>query len=230
MTSDGDSSWAGKRTSGLPDVHWRLHDLDRSTGDSRSEWFFSLTPSFKFNSHYWKIHPIVNSRVLGCESRDHFFMPNMCLIYHTVKGLILNGSLGRQAKIVLQQFFWCQPSEIFPEIFYYINPYLEHFGEVVERHLWTKNPQQIAAFDFLDFMKNSYLGTSWSVIRDINNCGFFVHKWRSIIFPETNFSEFEWIFCPQITLHDIPGLWIFFVHNSQIGVKSFFSLFASSRF
>jgi len=54
--------------------------------------------------------------------------------------------------------------------------YLEHFGDVVERHLWTKNPhvngyvvgrhlwtnnpQQIAAFDFLDFMKNSYLGAS----------------------------------------------------------------------
>ena len=27
-----------------------------------------------------------------------------------------------------------------------------------------------------------------------------------------------WIFCPQMMLYDIPGLWIF-VHNSRIGVK-----------
>ena len=38
-------------------------------------------------------------------------------------------------------------------------------GNVVGCHLWTKNPQQIAAFDLLDFMRNSYLGTSWSAIR-----------------------------------------------------------------
>ena len=28
-----------------------------------------------------------------------------------------------------------------------------------------------------------------------------------------------WIFCPQMTLHDIPGLWVF-VHNLQIGVNN----------
>ena len=71
-------------------------------------------------------------------------------------------------------------------------------GYMVERRLWTKNPQQIATFDFLNFMKNSNLGTSWSVIcgQKIQSywCGFFVHKWRSTI----------------------KG---FFVHNLQIGVK-----------
>ena len=25
--------------------------------------------------------------------------------------------------------------------FHIFNPYLKHFGDVVERHLWTKNPQ-----------------------------------------------------------------------------------------
>ena len=53
-----------------------------------------------------------------------------------------------------------------------ISPYLEHFGDVLERHLWTKNPQQIATFDFLNFMKNSNLGTSWSVI-----CGQKIHSY-----------------------------------------------------
>ena len=28
----------------------------------------------------------------------------------------------------------------------FINPYLEHFGDVVERHLWTKNPQSYFYF------------------------------------------------------------------------------------
>ena len=32
---------------------------------------------------------------------------------------------------------------------------------MVERHLWTKNPQQIATFNFLNFMKNSNLGASF---------------------------------------------------------------------
>ena len=27
-----------------------------------------------------------------------------------------------------------------------LNPYLEHFGDVVERHLWTKNPQSYFYF------------------------------------------------------------------------------------
>ena len=27
-----------------------------------------------------------------------------------------------------------------------VNPYLEHFGDFVERHLWTKNPQSYFYF------------------------------------------------------------------------------------
>ena len=50
------------------------------------------------------------------------------------------------------------------------NPHMN--GNVVERHLWTKNPQQIMAYDFLDFRKYSYLGLSWSVI-----CGQKIHSY-----------------------------------------------------
>ena len=89
-------------------------------------------------------------------------------------------------------------------------------GNMVERHLWTKT--------------HMWTGPSWGVI-----CG---HKMRSksllliswilwnFIFQrhEASFSTLITVdFCPQMTLHDIPGLWIF-VHNSQIGVKSFFGM------
>ena len=45
-------------------------------------------------------------------------------------------------------------------------------------------------------------------------CGFFVHKWRSL----NSQKKILWIFCPQMTLTQIPTCG-FFVHNFQIGVK-----------
>ena len=70
-------------------------------------------------------------------------------------------------------------------------------GNMVERHLWTKNPQlfftrKIFA-ELFKKVKRCFLNFSKK-----NLCGFFVHKWRSTIFPVCGF----------------------FVHNSQIGVKS----------
>ena len=45
-------------------------------------------------------------------------------------------------------------------------------GYMVERHLWTKNPHLLSGYNFPDFSKKSYLGTSWSVI-----CGQKIHSY-----------------------------------------------------
>ena len=65
-------------------------------------------------------------------------------------------------------------------------------GNMVERHLWTKNPP-------LFFTRKNFAELLEMLFEFFKKklCGFFVQKWRSTIFPVCGF----------------------FVHNSRIGVK-----------
>ena len=67
-----------------------------------------------------------------------------------------------------------------------VNPYLRHFGNIMERHFWTKNP-------LLFFIRKIFA----ELFKKAKRCFL-------------NFSKkLMWIFCPQMTFHHIPGLWIF---------------------
>ena len=78
-----------------------------------------------------------------------------------------------------------------------VNPYLRQFGNVMERHLWTKNPQLFFTSKIFAALFKKVKRCFLNFSKKKNLCEFFIHKWRSTIFP-------------------ICG---FFVHNSQIGVK-----------
>ena len=47
-----------------------------------------------------------------------------------------------------------------------LNPYLGDFGNVRERHFWTKNPTRIIVSRFGDFLKNLILGTELASFLD----------------------------------------------------------------
>ena len=68
---------------------------------------------------------------------------------------------------------------------FFINPYLKHFGDVLERHLWTKNPQLflLELFWFrLWFIEQKQLETPDRELRKFWNRNFGVERIDWILF------------------------------------------------
>ena len=81
-------------------------------------------------------------------------------------------------------------------LFYHIHPYLLHFGNIQERHLWKKS-KTLTQFPKFFLPKKSWLYTHEKSLD-------FFSEMTLAQFPKSDFLNFRWIFFPKMTLAQFP--------------------------
>ena len=94
------------------------------------------------------------------------------------------------------------------------------FGNVRERHFWTKNPTRIIVSRFGDFSRNLILGTEQASFSDKNrdHISDFLSRNDADSIPKIRAQEFLLDFLSRKGASSIPRILIF-CQNSRIGVK-----------
>ena len=131
---------------------------------------------------------IILVRVIKC----YFMQYSRLCHFLGASHVTLSYSLYRQVifivKILEWISFWISSFLLKIDILFIfdpLNPYLGDFGNVRERHFWTKNPTRIIVSRFGDFVQKSYF-----------------RNWASVIFGQNNqntIRKLVWIFCPEFT-------------------------------
>ena len=105
-----------------------------------------------------------------------------------------------------------------------VNPYMGHFGNVMERHFWTKNPRWIIVSSLADFFETTNLGNKLASFMDKKPEHILVlcPKMTLAEFRKHFFSQIQRkivrIFCPEMTLAPFTEIG-FFVQNSRIRIN-----------
>ena len=164
-----------------------------------SLWTVLFCSNDRPRSPFWTVH---------IEPDAHYFM-----VYHTLR-LIMNLLRVRVIKgsdwiLQLQQNFPTSKKNFLISLgSSQFRLALYNFGEIFQLQTF-----QLKTFEFLVFWNSVYLRRRhlWKKIPTViyMYVYFFVHKWRSTIFSKINFWNLSGFLHTQITLHDIPDLWIF---------------------